>query len=160
MFRCQHDNLHRPRTSVTAYSTVGLSDYPMIDAEGEEYPARLEIAGACATESEPFANVLAAAAFCVIRTKRLIHPGAVLAGYVREYFPTTTVPHLYFTAPFLREDTLKTLDCGTKQASWLLALPISQSELEYLHQNGDDSLESLFESKQIDVFDLDRPSAA
>ena len=149
----------RPCEGVTAYSTVGLSDYPMIDAKGEEYPARLEIAGTCATENEEFANVLAAAAFCVIRTKRLLYPGAALAGYVREYFHDTTVPNLYFTAPFLWEETLKTLDCGVKKASWLLAVPISQSELEHLNQYGDDSLEKLFEAKQIDVFDLNRPSA-
>ena len=78
--------------------------------------------------------------------------------YVGEYFQMTTVPHLYFSAPFLWEDSLKTLECGTKNVSWLMVIPISDSELKFLTLNVDDALESLFEKKQIDIFDLNRPS--
>jgi hypothetical protein len=130
----------------------------MRDASGKEFPGRLEIAGACASQSELFANVISAAAFCVMRTNWLCRPGTVMRGYVHEYFSTTTVPHLYFTAPFLWEDSLKTLDCESKRVSWLLAVPISDAELAYLSQHGDDALETLFEREQIDIFDLDRPS--
>jgi hypothetical protein len=126
--------------------------------DGQEFPARLEIAGACASADEFFANILASAAFCIMRTKRLYFPGSVMPNYVREYYSTTTVPNLYFTAPFIWEDSLKTLDCGTKKVSWLLAMPISDAEQDYLNEHGDDALEDLFEKHQIDIFDLTRTS--
>lgn len=156
ILRCED----RPCQGVTSYSTLGLSDYPMYK-DGEEFrPTRLEIAGACATADVSFANVLAGAAFCVMRTGRLCYPGSVLRGYVAEYFPSTTVPHLYFNAPFLWEDSLRTLDCGTKEVSWLLVVPISEAEYEYLMQHGDKALEDLFEQEQIDIFNLQRESVA
>ena len=147
----------RPCGGVTAYSTIGLSDHPMLQ-DGKEFPTRLEIAGACATAYEFFANILASAAFSIIRTQKLYHPGSVMPGYVREYYSSTTVPHLFFTAPFLWEDALKTLGCGTKKVSWLLIVPISDAEREYVKEHGDDALEDLFEKHQIDIFDLSRPS--
>jgi hypothetical protein len=153
VLRCED----RPCGGVTSYSTIGLSDHPMLK-DGKEFPARLEIAGACATVDQFFANILASAAFCIIRTHRLYPPGGVMPGYVREYYPSTTLPHLYFTAPFLWEDALKTLDCGTKKVSWLLVVPISDAECKYLEEHGDDALEDLFEKHQIDIFNLTRPS--
>ena len=132
----------------------------MVDASETEFPVRLEIAGACASQADQFANVIAAAAFCIMQTNRLYRPGSVMHGYVREYFPSTSVPHLYFTAPFLWEDALKTLDCGSKSVSWLLVVPVSDAEARYLGQHGGDALESLFEKEQIDVFDLNRAAVA
>lgn len=149
----------RPWEGVTSYSTIGLSDHPMLK-DGEEFPTRLELAGACATVKHLFPNILASAAFCIIRTAKLYYPGSVLLGYVREYYPSTSVPHLYLTAPFLWETSLTTLDCGTKKVSWLLAVPISDAEYTYLNMHGDDALEDLFEKHQIDIFDLARPSVA
>jgi hypothetical protein len=148
----------RPSEGVTAYSTIGLSDTPMLKADGSEFPTRLELAGACATKDEFFPNVLASAAFSIIRTQRLVYPGIVLAGFVREYSKSSSVPHLFVTAPFLWEDSLRTLQCDTKQVSWLLAVPISDAERDFLEEHGDDALENVFEKKQIDIFDLYRPS--
>jgi antitoxin YqcF len=154
LLRC----VDRPYGEVTSYSTIGLSDSPMFKEDDMEFPTRLEIAGACATAAEFFPNILASAAFCIMRTQKLYSPGSVMPGYVREYYPSTTVPHLYFTAPFLWEDSLKTLDCGTKKVSWLLVVPISDGEQEYLREHGDNALEDLFEKHQIDIFDLNRAS--
>src|SRR5262249_54635011 len=76
VFEYKHDTLpltvallhcdDRPDEGSTSYSTIGLSDYPMFQ-EGEEFPVRLEIAGLCATSAEFFPNILASAAFCIMR---------------------------------------------------------------------------------------------
>jgi antitoxin YqcF len=147
----------RPGRGVTSYSTVGLSGTPMLK-DDREFPTRLELAGACATTDKFFANVLASAAFCIMRTTGFYCPGSVMQGYVREYYPSTTVPHLYFTAPFLWEDTLHTLELRTRSVSWLLVVPISDAENDYLKGCGDEKLEDLFEENQIDIFNLARPS--
>ncbi len=150
----------RPSAGVTSYSTIKLSDHPMLKADGTEFPTRLELVGACATADEFFPNVLASAAFCIIRTPKVYFPGSVLPGYVRQYYPSTTVPHLYLTAPFLWVDYLTTLECETKSVSWLLVVPISDGEQSYLAKRGDSALEDLFVQHQIDIFDLNRVSVA
>jgi hypothetical protein len=144
----------RPREGVTAYSTIGLSDHLMKWGEGE-FPTRLELAGACANTAENFANVLASAAFCIMRSDAVYHPGTVMPGYG---LPSSKLPHLYLTAPFLWEKELKTLDCGTKKVSWLLAIPISEPEYSYLKEYGDQAFERLLEEQHADVFNPERPS--
>jgi hypothetical protein len=150
---------NRPCDGVTAYSTIRLSDHKMFTDTGAEFPTRLELAAACRTEFTQFSNVLASAAFCIIRTKELYAPGSVLRGYVREYFTNSPVPHLYLTAPYLWEGTLPTLNCRTKTVSWLMAVPISDQEFDYLESHDDLALESLLERNETDIFDLNRRSA-
>ncbi|MHC2065922.1 suppressor of fused domain protein [Bremerella sp. T1] len=147
---------NRPCDGVTSYSTIGLSRFPMFAENQPELSIRLELAGACASQSDLYANVMASVAFCVMQTKKMYMPGSIMQKYVSEYCQFTTVPHLYFTAPFLWEDSLTSLDLGGESVVWLLLVPISDSELHFLFQHGDDALESLFEEEQIDIFDLSR----
>jgi len=145
----------RPQADLTSYSTIGLSDHPMPWGEGE-FPTRLELAGVCESGRDSFPNILASAAFCIIRSGCVYHPGAVLPNYVRLVYPATQLPHLYLTAPFYWEKDLHTLDCVTRKVSWLLAVPISESEYQYLREHGEKAFESLLETAQIDVSDLER----
>ncbi|MFN7949732.1 MAG: suppressor of fused domain protein [Blastocatellia bacterium] len=147
----------RPREGVTSYSTIRLSDHPMQWGE-REFPVRLELAGVCANTAEYFPNVLASAAFCIMRSEAVYHPGTVMPDYVRLSFAAATLPHLYLTAPFLWENELTMLDCGTKKVSWLLAMPISEPEYSYLKQYGDEALERLLEAQHADVTNPERPS--
>jgi len=146
-----------PVKGVTSYGTIRLSDYPMQYNKGE-FPTRLELVGACAKTQIEFANVLAAVAFCVMRTGMLIAPGSILRGYVAEYFPDVPVPHLYFAPPFLWQDELRSTVFGPKRVSWLLMVPISEAEAVFREKNGDSALESLFEEKKIDIYNLNRES--
>jgi antitoxin YqcF len=144
------EELHRTRR--LGYLTIRCSR--------QEFPTRLELAGVYATADQFFTSILASAAFCIIRTQGLYSPGSVMPGYVREYYPSTTVPHLYFTAPFLWEDALNTLNLAIKRVDWLLVMPISDAENDYLKMHGEEGLEDLFKKCQIDIFDLTRPSVA
>jgi antitoxin YqcF len=147
----------RPVDYATSYSTVGLSDYPM-KQNGSEYPVKLEIAGACASESSIFRSLIGTAAFMIIRSQWLCHPGAVLQDVMSAYRASSTLAHLYFTAPFLWEDRLKTRRFGNKEVAWLLAVPISQEEYQYKLKYGDKALEDVLEREGADVFDIDRQS--
>lgn len=149
----------RPWAGVTSYSTLRLAEHAMYQ-DGEEFPTRLELAGACASSSELFPNALVTAALIIGLSNRLYSPGSVIPGCVSEYYPDSTVPHLYLTAPFLWEDSLTTLDCGPYKVSWLLAVPISETERAYSLRHGDEALEDLFEARQIDIFDLWRAPVA
>ncbi len=150
ILRCEDS----PHDGVTSYSTIGLLDHRIPWGEGE-FPVRLELAGVCATTAKAFPNVLASAAFYMMRTDDVFHPGAVLENYVRLYFPDSPLPHLYLTAPFTW-DNLKTFDLGSKMVTWLQAMPISQSERQYLKVHGDAALERLFGKIRINASNIYR----
>ncbi|HQZ66101.1 MAG TPA: suppressor of fused domain protein [Planctomycetaceae bacterium] len=146
----------RPTQGVTAYSTIKLSDYPMLDGE-KEFPMRLELCTAFASSYSIAANILATAAFIVMRTNRVCFPGAVIENAVREYDPDSLLPHLYLTSPFLWENDLKSLKLPAgNTVTWLLAIPVAQTEVDYLCNHNAQSLESIFESRQIDFFNPHR----
>lgn len=142
---------------VTYYCTLGLSDYPM-HQDGKEFAVRLEIVGACYKDVKWFPNTLATSAFYVIKKGWLCRPGVVLSNIVHMYEPTSKLQHLYFTAPFLWENELKTIQLETKKVSWLMAIPITDSEYKYLQQYGDEKFEELLQENEIDICDIERES--
>lgn len=155
------DLLHcedRPVKGVTSLGTIGLSDTAFY-LEDKEYPVRVELVSAIASEdAQAFGSVLGTTAFCIIRSHRIVHPGSVLEDAVNLYIPESTLPHMYFTAPFLWEKDLRVMQLATKKVAWLLAFPISQAELNLLREKGDSALEDEFEKHNIDIFDLYRES--
>jgi hypothetical protein len=146
----------RPSPGLTSYATLGLSDTPM-RKDGEEFPTRVELVGIMETTDAAFANVLAAAAFRVMRGNEFVYPGRVFAGYVAEYFPDAHLPHVYLTTPYPWEDALRSTRFGAKLVSWLLAVPISESELAYLREHGDAAFEELLEAQNAQIMTLARP---
>lgn len=145
-------------TKLIAYSTIGLSDTSLKWGDGE-FPTRIELCALADSSSLLLPNVIASAAFNIMRTGFVCRPGSVMQGYVAEYYPNSSLRHLYFTSPFLWEEQLKALTLPTKKVSWLLCFPISDAENDFLSENGEDEFESLLESTGIDIYDLDRPSA-
>lgn len=84
--------------------------------------------------------------------------GAVFQTLIEMYYPNIEMKHIYFTSPFLWEDKLEEFSINEVNINFLLAIPISNNELEYLTQYGKDALEDLFEQKNIDIFDIERKS--
>ena len=147
-----------PDEDITSYGTIGLSDYSM-PFGNEEFSTRIELCSAGLTSFIEFPNVLASAAFNIIRSGFVCHPGLVMRDYVREYKKDIQLPHLYFTSPFFWEDELKTITLSEKTISWLLCFPISDAEAKFLLENGDNAFENLLENQEIDIFDTSRKSA-
>ncbi|RZS37448.1 suppressor of fused protein SUFU [Herbihabitans rhizosphaerae] len=147
----------RPTDGVTSYGTVGLSNHPML-VDGEEFHARVEVLGACASDIEYFGNVMSTAAFNVINSGASVLPGAVHAGAIAMYDENVTMKHLLFAPTFIWGDEPHTMYLRDKTVAFLFAVPISDAELEYAEENGTEQLEDMFEQNEIDVFDIDRPS--
>ena len=55
-------------------------------------------------------------------------------------------------------DTLGSVQLTAKKVAWLLAVPISEAEYEYRKKYGDHSFEHLLEVKDVEFFDVERPS--
>ncbi len=145
-------------SSVNFLGTIGVSDsenlIEMKDGSKKNIPVELLITGYKKYDRIP--NVLATCGFYIIKDKWDVQPGSVFMRMVDMYYPDTEMNHIMFTSPFLWEDKLKPLELDSKTVHWLLAIPISQSELEYKNKQGTSALEDLFEENEIDIFDLNR----
>ena len=63
--------------------------------------------------------------------------------------------HILLTDPFLWDDA-KSFQHDNILIAWLMAVPISETELLYANNYGVGALEELFDEKDIDIFDLYR----
>jgi hypothetical protein len=140
-----------PWEGVTAVGTLGLSEHSL----GFSNDLRVEIIGACATTTD-LSDVLATCAFNVIKDAWPMRPGAIHNDVLKMYHLSKTLAHLMFVAPFLWNDGPKTLHLEGRTVTWLMAVPISESELVYAERSGADALNTLLEELQIDIFDINR----
>lgn len=146
-----------PDIGVTSYSTIGLSDAALQSGDGE-FVTRIELCAAADSSLNFVPNIIASAAFNILR-KRIHHrSGNVMPNYVKEYYVDAKCPHLYFTSPFLWKNEFGSVRLQYKTVSWLLCFPISQKEYLYLEENGNDKFESLFQEAKMNIFDIDRES--
>ena len=146
-----------PGPGLISYSTVTLSDSPLVQ-RGKEFPTRVELAGACASEAKGFDNALCTAALFVKKDKWFCRPGAVFESMLNMYDLSATMEHLYFTAPSQWPALNTTLELATKKVTWLWAIPISEAESRFIAEHGDERFEDLLEASGADVFDIHRPS--
>jgi hypothetical protein len=123
-----------------------------------EFPARIELCAAAIGTADAFPNILASLAFRIMSSQALYSPGVIAPDAVCGYYPSTRLPHLYLTAPFLWPDLNRVHEFGARKVTWLLALPISEAEAGYRREQGDHALEQLLEKHSADFANLDRPS--
>ena len=147
----------RPHGGISSFSTIGLSGYPIDLKTGDNKALRVEFIGACESSSDKFANIISSCAFNIINDKYSCNPGTVYPNVISEYYPDAEMKHIFFTSPFLW-DNIHSLEFDDKIVTWLMAIPISDNEFDFLKSNDSDSLESLFEKNGIDVFDINRKS--
>jgi hypothetical protein len=142
-----------PVEGVTTYSTIGMSDEPVGAALG------VELIAAAASDREELGEVLATAAFFVLKDGWRPVPQATFEEVVRMASPDTSLPHLYLCDPFLfQEAGLQSLVLEDDTVTWLLPVPISEAELQLWKSAGADALHDRLIEADVDLYDLDRPS--
>ena len=147
-----------PIPGVNSYATIGLWRTSLEHAP-DALPVRLELVAAFPANKDGFREVLAAAAFRIIRTRKAAAPGHAFPDYVHEWYPKATVPHLFFSVPSSwEEDALNEMRMGNLEVQFLQILPISQAEYDFLLEHGEDALELKFIDGTVDFYDLKRNS--
>ena len=142
-----------PVRGVTAVGTLGLSDHDLGFGH-----LRVELVGAFPSSFKEAENVAATCAFNAFKDGLPTYPGAVHQNVVGMYRRSTTVPHILLTDPFLWPNGPLTLTQGALEIAWLMMVPITLSELSFANSSGVEALTTLFEQRQIDIFDLNRAS--
>ncbi len=147
-----------PDPGVRTLSTVGLSAHPMI-RNGGEFPVRVEIYGACYSRFEIFNNVLTSAAFEMMSAGWICLPGVIFPGLFGLYpGASTTMSDLFFANPYGWAERLRSFKVEERTVAWLMAVPISAKETEFVREHGSDRFVDHLAQANIDVFDLNRPS--
>ena len=136
---------------LNSYSTIGLSEYTLDKKIGDQ-SLRAEIIGASDSGNEYFPNMISDCAFSVMGASSNCMPGLVFTNIVDQYYTNTEMKHI-----LLLWD-MKDIEFDEEYVTWLFAVPISESEYEFLLDEAYQELESLFEKKQIDIYDLNRES--
>jgi len=148
---------NQPDEGLSSYSTIGLSEYSIDMRDKRDKELRVEFIGVCESAAIEFPNIIATCAFNIINDNYSCKPGIVYPNIVKQYYKNLEMEHIYFTIPFLW-DNLDDLEFDNFVVSWLLALPISNKEFDFLKANGRDALEDLFQENDIDIFNISRKS--
>lgn len=145
-----------PCEGMVTYATIGVSDAEL-SINGIPLSQRIEILTAGLASDVLLPNVLATVAFDVLKDGREIYPGAVFEGAYAMYFPGKSIRHALFVDPFLWPK-ISSLDLPGKYVTFLQMIGVSDQEAKLLEDMGYDSLTTLFEEKDLDIFDLNRRS--
>ncbi|MGX7666334.1 suppressor of fused domain protein [Flavobacterium pedocola] len=142
------------------FCTIGLSDLPVrIYEEAQDFGAEIFIVAKA--ENEFASRLLSTSSFFIGKDHWEARPGAVFNDLIGLYDKTLEMKHLYFTEPFLWQDKLEQISAKIEEKNvlFLLAVPISEKELSYKEENGDEALETLlFRTNKIDLLDFNRNS--
>ena len=145
----------RPIDGVQSCATIGLSEID-IDMESDGKDLRIELLGACDIQEDIFPNIIATVAFEIMDKGECLY-GDIIENVISEYVEKSDMKHVFLTSPFLWEG-FDTLSFEDKNVAWLLVVPISDREKKYANAHGIDALETLFDEKDIDIYDLYRDS--
>ena len=144
-----------PDEGLAIYATLNLSNHPLKDVEND---LRVELVAACPSDVVAIPQMLSTCAFNVIINGAIMGPGVVLPGALSLHAPETTVPHILFTPPVFWAGALRTLVMANRTVAWLLALPITDAEFDYVKAKGYQALVDLIDQKRPNLFDIQRPS--
>lgn len=146
-----------PYKGVNSYGTIGLSNYDIGLKTTAEKDLRVEFISACGSEYEFFGNIIASCGFNIINSQFSCSPGTVYPGVICKYSKEYEMKHVMFVSPFLWDNSWN-MELEDKIIIWLMPIPISDKELKYLQNYGNDELQNLFEKNDIDIFDMRRKS--
>jgi len=110
---------------------------------------------------ERAANIISTAGFFILKDGWRVAPDVVFEDIVTMYLPDAPMKHLLFVPPYQWEGrTMTAVNLGALTVHPLLAVPISDGELQYVNERGAKALRDLWERTGVDVLDLERVSAA
>lgn len=155
-----------PQPGLTTVATVGLGqrDNGLTGESGR--PLRVELITSGRSEYEFLAGGLANAGLNVATGQYQARPGLVFPNIFSEYDPRVTTPHGLLWYPFPWGDQFDGLELEGVSVEWLLIIPITQSEIQFIADNGPgftgagvEKLIDAFEREETDIWDFTRQSA-
>ena len=132
-------------------ATIGLMDV--------QHEPPTEILMDSTTENVKLENIISMAAFFIMKDGWKIKPGAIFEALVSEYHPELELKHLLFVPQYQWGETLSKVKLEQGYIYPLLAVGITDEELDFISQGGVSALEELWEKNDINVIDWHRSSS-
>jgi Suppressor of fused protein (SUFU). len=144
-----------PQKGIQSCASIGLNgtDIGLLSGDSK---LRVEILGASDISVNEFENIVASVAFYIMKSQKCF-PGYIVPNVIEQYIENCEMKHVLLSSPFLWEN-VKSISFEDICIAWLLIVPISDAEYGYAQEHGVDSLETLFEEKEIDIFNMFRKS--
>ncbi len=138
-------------------STVGLMDIEQRSYQGDTICTEILIERR-GTE-QWLGNLASTIAFYALKDGWKIAPGVIFERMLEIYDPQTSLPHIMFV-PIFQWDDMSRVFAGAKTIYPLLAVPISEKELQLVAKSGSQALEDRWVALKTDVFDWSRECVA
>ncbi|HDS1038592.1 TPA: suppressor of fused domain protein [Stenotrophomonas maltophilia] len=146
-----------PEAGLTSISSIGLSDFVLRHAEGHELETRVELCASAEQDARHWDNVVASAAFAIMRDRAAVRPGSVIPDILRDYFPSTRMPHVYLVPPFFWNDArFPELKFPPVAINWLQCIAIHESERQLVERIGGDAFDDMLQRQEMNVLDMHR----
>jgi hypothetical protein len=102
-------------------------------------------------------DVVGTCAHCVTNSKWYCVPGAVFPNVISMYDNNLNMKHVLFDFPWFNSDFLSNANIDGVQTSWLMVVPISESEYQYaIDVKSTNALSEKLDKSQINCCDLNR----
>lgn len=148
-----------PEAGVVTYSTLGMSDVVFKHDDGQPYDFKMEIVASDDTGTGFIPDILFEVYNHALENPDWnCSPGSVLQNLIVHWKADTEMKHGYFTSSFFIEELGELQEIHGEHVIWVMLIPISQKELEYLQKHGDDAFETLLEEGAANILDYDRES--
>lgn len=134
-------------------ATIGLMEYDQ-SAPGKP-PLNTEILVDSQGPCEFIAHVAATIAFFIIKDRLRVAPGFTFAKIISMYDPWLQVEHVLFVPPFQWRG-MSRVSLSDRTIYPLLAVPITDSELNFVQRQGADQLQERWERESTNVLDWSR----
>lgn len=150
-----------PASGFTTWSTVTLhargNELPM--ADGSKLDVRVEMMAVGLPGSDVMGKILGSCAFAVLQDDWMLAPGVVYGDVVSLYDDKATTPHVMWSHPFTAPDLAMVEINDDLKVHWLMAVPITEAERQFLQENDYDALAQKLDAAQVNYLDLNRASA-
>lgn len=143
-----------PYNDIDVFATIGLANHD-IGLSYEKKQLRVELMAIGPIGDVDWANIIASAAFEVMDYKTCSY-GTIIPNVVGEYKKSIQLPHLLLLSPNYWA-SYAPLQLDDFVIAWLFAVPISNSECEYIVENGTEAFEKMLNENHIDLSNLNRP---
>jgi hypothetical protein len=132
-------------------ATIGLMDV--------EHEPATEILMDSVSEDVNLENIISSAGFYIMKDGWKIRPGAIFETLVAEYHPELKLKHLLFVPQYQWGEALSKVKLEQGYIYPLLAVGITEEELNFISKNGASALETVWEQNNVNVLDWHRSSS-
>ncbi|WP_137724030.1 suppressor of fused domain protein [Prescottella subtropica] len=147
-----------PGPGYASYATLDTARFPTNVTTDDGRPIRTELITVGRADYRTMSDILARCAFHVAAGSLHVTPNTVVPNAVHDADPGRSTRHVLLVVPFIWADLEILVEHDDAVDTWLQAVPITDTELQFASRYGTDELFTRLETAGADVSNIDRPS--